>query len=112
MYISGFNWSGKLTTARYYTPLGRSIQAKGITPDIVVSAMKPKGNEPKKDKEIREKDLENHFETPGKEPAKGQKKELLPVTKPDEMGKNDYQLSRALDLLKGVDLMSQLKLGK
>jgi len=102
----------KLTTAKYYTPNGRSIQAKGITPDIVVSAMKPKVSEPKKDKEIREKDLENHFETPGKEPAKEQKKELLPVTKPDETGKNDYQLSRALDLLKGVDLMSQLKLGK
>lgn len=102
----------KLTTAKYYTPNGRSIQAKGITPDIVVSAMKPKEGDPKKDKEIREKDLENHFETPGKEPAKVQKKEPLPVAKPDEMGKNDYQLSRALDLLKGVDMMSQLKLGK
>lgn len=102
----------KLTTAKYYTPNGRSIQAKGITPDILVSAMKPKTGGPEKDKEIREKDLENHFETPGKGPAKEPKKEAHPVVKPDGTGKDDYQLSRALDLLKGVDLMAHLKLGK
>ena len=102
----------KLTTAKYYTPNGRSIQAKGITPDIVVSAMKPKTGEPEKDKDIREKDLENHFETPGTKPAKEPKKEAHPVVAPDGAVKDDYQLSRALDLLKGIDMMSQLKLGK
>ena len=102
----------KLTTARYYTPNGRSIQAKGITPDIIVSATRPKDPEPKPDKALREKDLDNHFEVKGKEPLKEPKKEKLPVSRQDEAVKNDYQLSRAIDLLKGVSLLSQLKLGK
>jgi carboxyl-terminal processing protease len=102
----------KLTTARYYTPLGRSIQAKGITPDIIVNVMKPKDTEPKKDKALREKDLENHFEVVGREPAKETKKELPAVPKQDDTVKTDYQLSRALDLLRGVELMSQLNKSK
>jgi carboxyl-terminal processing protease len=56
----------KLTTARYYTPSGRSIQAKGITPDIVVEFIKkPVQSEKDKKKmpEIREQDLDGHMET-------------------------------------------------
>ena len=54
----------RLTTARYYTPNGRSIQAKGITPDIIVERLElPKEVCSKKDgMHLREKDLENHFE--------------------------------------------------
>ena len=54
----------RLTTARYYTPNGRSIQAKGITPDIIVERLElPKESAAKKDgMHLREKDLENHFE--------------------------------------------------
>jgi carboxyl-terminal processing protease len=98
----------KLTTARYYTPLGRSIQAKGITPDIIVNVMKPKDTDPKKDKPIHEKDLENHFEVVGRKPAKETKKELPAIIKQDDTVRTDYQLSRALDLLRGVELLSQL----
>ncbi len=55
----------RLTTARYYTPKGRSIQAKGITPDIVVEQMEmPKETARRESLFIREKDLENHFENP------------------------------------------------
>ncbi len=51
----------RLTTARYYTPKGRSIQAKGITPDIIVEQMEqPEHNEKKKDI-LRESDLRNHM---------------------------------------------------
>lgn len=106
----------KLTTAKYYTPNGRSIQAMGITPDIVVEMMKPKEGEPVKDKDIREADLENHFEEKGivKVPAKEleQKQDKAPAGTNNEMKKSDYQLTRALELLKGIDLLSQLKLKK
>jgi carboxyl-terminal processing protease len=106
----------KLTTAKYYTPNGRSIQAKGITPDIVVGMMKPKnGGTPDKDESIREKDLENHFEENGKapEPKKEPKQEktVMPAAA-DRTKQDDYQLSRALDLLKGIDMLSHLKLKK
>ena len=60
----------KLTTARYYTPSGRSIQAKGITPDIVVEFAKQPAA-PAKDKmpEIREEDLEGHMQGVAAPPA-------------------------------------------
>jgi len=125
----------KLTTARYYTPSGRSIQAKGITPDIVVEfARKPA--EPAKEKmpDIREQDLDGHMEgeSPEAEPKKEQKQmpaghPVLPKdpeggemkekdqkeTQKDPKGKEseqdilqrDNQLARALDLLKGVNLI-------
>src|SRR5512136_2485912 len=51
----------RLTTARYYTPSGRSIQAKGISPDIVVEKIElASTGEKKESMHIREKDLENH----------------------------------------------------
>ncbi|HBG07729.1 MAG: peptidase S41 [Geobacteraceae bacterium GWC2_58_44] len=53
----------KLTTARYYTPSGRSIQAKGITPDIEVEFVKkPAATAKEKMPEIREQDLDGHME--------------------------------------------------
>jgi carboxyl-terminal processing protease len=87
----------RLTTARYYTPKGRSIQAKGIEPDIIV---KPKttGKE-KKHPVIREKDLKKHLENKQiKEEKKKEKspKELIVETTEEE----DVQLQRAIELLK------------
>jgi len=112
----------KLTTARYFTPSGRSIQAKGIVPDITVeetangtSAMR-----------LREADLENHLENgkdDGKEAATPVKPQTKTPTKPktapskdegDEgsepptrelASKKDYQLNQALNLLKGLQIM-------
>lgn len=112
----------RLTTARYYTPNGRSIQAKGITPDITVEHLEmPKESADKKEfLHIREKDLERHFEN---EDNKGgeqggsikiEKKEKStqqrPEARPEDSLKNDYQAMRALDLLKGWEIMRTMKL--
>lgn len=111
----------RLTTARYFTPKGRSIQAKGITPDIVVEMVElPKEPAAKKDgMHLREKDLENHFEGEGKPGAAGDPKDIKKEEKKDEKKdertqkleenlKNDYQAMRALDLLKGWDLIKTM----
>lgn len=119
----------RLTTARYFTPKGRSIQAKGITPDIVVERVElPKETAAKKDgMHLREKDLENHFESEDKSgaagEAKGVKKEEKKDDKKDDKKdertlrleenlKNDYQAMRALDLLKGWELIKSMGNGK
>ena len=98
----------RLTTARYFTPSGRSIQAKGITPDIVVDRLELAGGEKKEGMHIREKDLENHFEGGGKEGGEEKKQEKLPLYKTDEQVKGDYQILRALDLLKGWDILQKI----
>lgn len=111
----------RLTTARYYTPNGRSIQAKGITPDIIVERLEfAKETDKKEGMHLREKDLENHFEdnkdatkAPKKDSVKDEKKEKneKPVsTRPEDNLKNDYQVMRALDLLKGWEILK--KMGK
>lgn len=100
----------KLTTAKYFTPKGRSIQAKGITPDIVVENLEITAAEKKDVLNIREKDLENHIETRVKEEKAEKKKEVKqPTTKLDEQLKGDYQLLRALDLLKGWDILKKVQ---
>lgn len=115
----------RLTTARYFTPKGRSIQAKGITPDIVVERVElPKESAGKKDgMHLREKDLENHFESEDKSGAAGDVKDVKKEEKKDEKKdertqrleenlKNDYQAMRALDLLKGWELIKSMGSGK
>jgi carboxyl-terminal processing protease len=110
----------RLTTARYYTPKGRSIQAKGITPDITVEAVELPKKTGKKDlMHLSEKDLENHFESDDKTGAadvkkdekkndkKDEKTEKIPQ-KLEERLKNDYQVLRALDLLKGWELIKSM----
>ncbi len=97
----------RLTTAKYFTPSGRSIQAKGITPDIAVERIELASTEKKESMHMREKDLENHFENDKKEPS-AEKSETLPLYKIDEQVKNDYQLLRALDLLKGWEILKKV----
>jgi carboxyl-terminal processing protease len=96
----------KLTTARYYTPKGRSIQAKGITPDIIVGqADLSKSAVIKEEKEIdfREKDLDGHIQPAGKKGEKEVKRPMNPPVREDGETAKDYQLARALDLLRGLD---------
>lgn len=102
----------RLTTARYYTPKGRSIQATGIEPDIVVK-LKVKG-EIKEHQVIREKDLKRHLEnekdtkdTDGAETEKEQEDEtrVLPSEISDE---DDVQLQHAIDLLKTWHVFKKL----
>lgn len=101
----------RLTTARYYTPNGRSIQAKGITPDITVDKLELPTTEKKESMHLREKDLENHFEEGKdvKDEKKNEKKTEKPsLYKTDEQIKGDYQILRALDLLKGYTILKKV----
>ncbi len=85
----------RLTTARYFTPSGRSIQAKGIVPDIIVDQLKlEKIVQPNRP---REENLRGRLDNPNK-PSAGEKKHT-----PKNISQ-DYQLSRALDLLRGIAL--------
>lgn len=108
----------KLTTARYYTPNGRSIQAKGIEPDIVVEET---ANGETRSR-VREADLERHLEDDkgGREekPAKPVKPQVRnskggdkpadeeePIKAPELASKSDYQLSQAMNLLKAWQII-------
>jgi carboxyl-terminal processing protease len=112
----------KLTTARYFTPNGRSIQAKGIEPDIVVEDP----NLPSEDEGmgIREADLDKHLSNPNggesapvvttpsesikaPKPGKDKDKDVKPLTlEPGEIvSKNDFQVNQALNLLKGLQIL-------
>lgn len=101
----------RLTTARYFTPGGRSIQAKGITPDIVVERAEIQSTE-KMEGHIREKDLENHFDSSAQDGSdkkqKGTDKSASTASKADEQLKSDYQVMRALDLLKGWEILKTI----
>ena len=91
----------KITTARYYTPNGRSIQAKGIEPDIIVENLELSSS--LKNEILKESDLKGHLEnTDNKD--KDNKEKLQ-----NEKLKNDYQLSEAINLLKGLNIISMTK---
>jgi carboxyl-terminal processing protease len=108
----------RLTTARYFTPKGRSIQAMGIVPDIVVeSTPQQEGKvDDKKRPSLREENLPGHLHnqqpTPNskQEPGEKEKEKQIPSSAPtgDESIDNDAQLKRALDLLKSWDVFKQL----
>jgi len=108
----------RLTTARYFTPKGRSIQATGIVPDIIVESVPlPEGKvEEKKRPTVREENLPGHLpkqeQGPSPQPEKRDKdqEKQIPSTAPtgDESIDNDVQLKRALDLLKSWDVFKQL----
>ncbi len=103
----------RITTARYYTPSGRSIQAKGIEPDIVVPRAELKelpvvtgfgegdlpgaisAEEGKKAVETQEKALEKSKKTDKSDDKKGEKE------------KQDYQLDRAMDILRAIALVKE-----
>lgn len=117
----------KLTIARYYTPSGRSIQAKGIVPDIVVEFQPPKAQAKKKHKRnhLKEKDLKNHLQAePAKPPANkkgapGKTKpgsKIQPKKKKTDFGvlipeklKADNQIRRALDILVSFDIFGHIQ---
>jgi carboxyl-terminal processing protease len=89
----------KITTARYYTPSGRSIQATGILPDVVTEEAKVTKREKNGEETLKEADLAGHLENKKKP---GAKKEAASV-KLDAAGE-DYQLQEALNLLKGITI--------
>lgn len=102
----------RLTTARYYTPSGKSIQSSGITPDIEIEFLPPSEKEKKEPRRImREENLEGHvLDGDG-----GEKQKTTQETKNDERVKEllekDNQLRHALQLLQTWTIFSQIKTG-
>jgi carboxyl-terminal processing protease len=103
----------KLTTARYYTPKGRSIQAEGIKPDIIVKYIKPADDAENTawwEDRITEKDLQGHIK-PEKEDGKKidetqNKNQKKDAKDPSDLA-NDNQLKTAVDILKSWDIMKK-----
>ena len=112
----------RLTTARYFTPKGNSIQATGITPDVVVTAVVPGGGgKTKKPKFFREKDLKHHLDNGGslpkndlqEQPPTGEDKKIdrstietkIDVETKEKLQK-DNQLKTALLVLKSLNVLS------
>ncbi|MDT3668750.1 MAG: S41 family peptidase [Aromatoleum sp.] len=107
----------KLTTARYYTPNGRSIQAKGIEPDIVVEETTNGSS-----RRLREADLERHLGN-DRDPEVERMKAVEPKTDTKQSpgdedsaaarfelaSKDDYQLNQAINLLKGLQIVQNKK---
>ena len=90
----------RLTTARYYTPAGTSIQAKGITPDIEVhqANVEQLDDEPGR----READLRGRLQN--EQAPQGEASTAQPPEMGEPVDGKDYQLARALDLLRGISL--------
>ncbi len=108
----GNNTALKLTTARYYTPSGRSIQAKGIVPDIIVEDPASTGADSVFN--LRESDLGKHLindkqaddKTDFSRKPKVEPNAPAETSVPSEFGaKDDYQLNQALNLLKGISIL-------
>ncbi|WP_394752437.1 S41 family peptidase [Crenothrix sp.] len=93
----------KLTTARYYTPSGRSIQAEGIEPDIVLENLKLESLDKTEFKPVKEADLSHHLEN-AKERADNQS---AADKEKEALDKKDYALYEALTLLKGISIVNK-----
>ena len=117
----------KLTIARYYTPSGRSIQAKGIQPDIVVKRrlISKEDMDDISEGMLKEKDLQNHLEAvpekdqekkrEGDEKEKNLKKQNIEKTKfiygqlkPEQL-LTDNQVTRALDILLSYEIFKDVQ---
>jgi carboxyl-terminal processing protease len=123
------NTAIKLTTARYFTPNGRSIQVKGITPDVLADEPQPEGAAAAR---TREADLEHHLPNPAEGALDAGKLQIVkvdtqtatdakaapPATKPAQPAKaekaprpqygskDDHQLNQALSILRGQQTVS------
>ena len=99
---SGEDVALKLTTAKYYTPSGRSIQKTGIDPDILVEqAELKKVDDPRSRKES---DLRGAIEN---DQENSKRNENKPTSKKDEEKIDDYQLTRAFDLILAINLVDK-----
>ncbi|MEW6764327.1 MAG: S41 family peptidase [Pseudomonadota bacterium] len=99
----------KLTTARYYTPSGRSIQAEGIVPDISLPQIKVDKVE-EEDHRLKEADLSRHLDNPnGKADKQDDKSEMAPANGEDgkPLAQSDYALFEALNMLKGMVILGK-----
>jgi carboxyl-terminal processing protease len=100
----GNNSALKLTTARYYTPSGRSIQAEGIVPDIELEHLQVAAKDDNGFKPLKEADLARHLknkkDADKKTPGEQKNGDLL------TLASDDYPVYEALNMLKGLNLLS------
>jgi len=102
----------KFTTARYFTPNGRSIQAEGIEPDIVLKEMKLTEKHTNGLLQIKESDLSGHISNPTGKNSKNKTRKKDKDDMDDEVLQrlqNDYNVHEALNLLKGMHILSSSK---
>ena len=106
----------KLTTAQYFTPSGRSIQAEGIRPDIELATVKVAKNEDGESR-VREAELSGHLANPNGKSGKGARKDKDKEKEKDKekdvraLVEEDYELGEALNLLKGLSIIQSQKAG-
>lgn len=107
----------KLTIARYYTPSGRSIQEKGVQPDILLDDLDQKviAEAKKKYDSFRERDLKGHMVNPDSPAAKELEEAVSSAKKEDSEPtrfnpKDDYQVKQAINYLKSFEFYQ--KIGK
>lgn len=106
------NTALKLTTARYYTPNGRSIQASGVVPDIILDKVKISKIENTFDAHVKESDLRGHLdngleEAPVTEGDKELEKDTLEEDDALSLSSGDYELYEALNVLKGLAIIKK-----
>ena len=94
----------RLTTARYYTPSGESIQGKGIVPDIIIEQGTFETNEFKR---YSEADLKDSLDNENDENKKNENSSTDEETEGDNRLDTDYQLARAIDLIQGIDIYQE-----
>lgn len=98
----------KLTTARYYTPSGRSIQAEGIVPDIKLEHVKLADMEPSPFERVKEANLSRHLDNgSGADTTEEAGDEADDADQKEPLAKRDYQLYEALNLLKGLEILQR-----
>ncbi len=95
----------KLTTARYFTPSGRSIQATGIEPDIVTEQAKLTRNKNDQDR-LKEANLARHLQS-GEPAGSDKKKSEKEQASKSSTSTDDFQLREALNLLKGINIYAE-----
>ena len=104
----------KLTTARYYTPSGRSIQAEGVVPDIELTGLKlEKPERSGENHRVSEKDLSGHLTNGSKEgddtAAEPEEKEGKDKVPEENLAERDYMLFEALNMVKGLHLSQRAR---
>ncbi len=101
--LPGGNTAVKLTTARYYTPKGRSIQAEGIKPDVVLDELQLSKKEAAKVGMVKEADLVGHLENGNGKKAQKNNNDDGKL----DLAIKDYALSEAVNLLKGISILQR-----
>ena len=101
----------KLTTARYFTPDGRSIQAKGIVPDIELSTLSITAKDSNRKESFSEKDLRGRLSNPDGEDDTSSDANKADKKESATLAETDFQLFEALNLLKGLYILNQFKSG-